>query len=238
MKTHKFFLFFISILTMLLSSNGVSNAVETTITDSSRNFRPQRYSLRDLSTEAGFDSSTLRNMEKMIEQGFLLSDPELLIEAALLLGFYEQQWQIKSSQIDAQEILEEAESIAFKKQNTEQLEKIRNAYQERSMSFYNLEKAEEINNCIDSINSRSNNNARQASIVVYNFTRQNRIYVYVDNVFLGIVEPGRTERFDGIAAGRVSISAHDNTRFQWGPRRIFLGNRDVFNWRLYSTSNI
>ena len=215
------------------SAQAVKAAIERTLTDNGRSYTPQRQFARiNFEEELGVENTSLQDLGKIIDDGFKYSDPSLLNRAAVILGYQEKQWNTSSRYISAIELENKAVEIACYKKDTDALKAIINAYDEQSLSFYNPEKAKELQDFTDKITA-SNNRVNKGTIIVYNNTRRDNLFIYIDDIFAGKIPRNGIMKLKDVNAGRITLSANDDNSTQWGPRKVFLGKDNVFHWKLY-----
>lgn len=227
--------FLITIITFFLIFTGVGYAaIERTLTDNGKIYTPSKhFSQINFEEELGVENTSLQDLGRIIDDGYKYCDAALLTRAAVILGYQEKQWNTRSRQISAEELLNRAVEIARYKNDKDALKSIMEAYNEQSLSVYNPEKAKELQDFLDKIPVTPNNNLNKGTIIVYNNSRKNNLLVYIDDIFVGQLPRNGIMRFRDISAGRITLSANDGDSLQWGPRKVFLGKDNIFHWKLY-----
>ena len=207
---------------------------ERTLTDNSKRYTPPViYSNHNFENEMGIENPSLQDLGNIIDKGIKYSDAGLLAKAAIILGYEEKQWNVKSSLIKAEDLIKEAQKIAMFRKNKEVLKTIIDAYNEPSLSVYNPGAAVELQAFLDKTGSSRANTSNTGTIIVYNNSRKANILIYINDIYMGTVPKGGIRKLNNVSSGRISMRANDGFCLQWGPRRVFLGRNDVFHWKLY-----
>lgn len=217
-----------------LRGSAAYGAVERTLTDNSKTYTPpKQYANINFEEEMGIENTSLKDLGKIIDDGYIYSDASLLTRAAVILGYQEKQWNTKSRHISADELINKAVEIARYKKDSDALKSIMDAYNEQSLSIYNTDKAKEIQGFLDKISADSNNTVNKGTIIVYNNSRKDNLMIYINDIFAGRLPRNGIIKLKDIPTGRITLSANDGNSSQWGPRKVFLGKDNLFHWKLY-----
>lgn len=71
----------------------------------------------------------------------------------------------------------------------------------------------------------------RARVIFHNKTDR-ELEVYVNRKPIGTLGAGKRHEVGELLAGRQYLGANDET-LQWGPRKVYVGPGEVFNWRLF-----
>lgn len=224
----------LALLPVFLITSAAFSRQETIITDSGKLFSPRQYANINFQEEMGRDDPGLEDLGTTIDRGFIYCDVKALTQAAVILGYIEKEWGTKPASISTAQLLNKAEYIARFRRSPEEMRSVANAYNERSMAFNDPDKAMKLEQLANQYQA-SPSGMQTAELVVYNQTRQNDIFIYVNQVYIGKVRPRARGYFRQIPAGKITLTANDGTQVEWGPRTVYLGRGDVFNWKLYSS---
>lgn len=227
----------ITILTViffiLIGAGLTYSEAERTITDRSQSYSPVSYARVDFVKR--FDQAVpgLENLGETIDQALLYSNVKMLTESAALLGYCEKQWEVKSSRITAEDLMDIAGHISNFRKSPDELKAVISTYNERSISVYSPEKAKKYETILKDIESRPVSQNQCGTVLVRNNTGKSNIHVYINKVYIGTVRAGRSVKYRNIPTGRIDFSANDGEHRKWGPRKVYLSRNIIFRWELY-----
>ena len=224
---------FTAVLFLMIGIGSAYPTGERTITDRSKQYSPITYAKVDFVNRFNRTIPGLENLGETIDKALLYSDVKMLTEASALLGYCEKQWNVKSSRITAQDLMDNAENIANFRKSSDEIKAIINVYNERSISVYNPEKAEKYETMLKNLETHPAGKNQCGIVLVRNNTRKKNINVYVNNVYMGTVRANKSVKFKNIPIGRIELSANDGDNRKWGPRQVYLTRYVIFRWELY-----
>ncbi|MCD4783469.1 MAG: hypothetical protein K8T10_06525 [Candidatus Eremiobacteraeota bacterium] len=204
-----------------------------TITDRSDPYSPKSYANIDFVKKFNQAIPGLENLGEKIDQALLYSDVKMLTESAAVLGYCEKQWEVKSSGITADKLMDIAGQIADYRKSPDELKAVINTYNERSISVYNPEKAKKYETILQNLKTHPAGQNQCGTLFVRNNTGKNNILIYVNKIYFGTVRAGRSVKFSNIPTGKIDLSANDGKHRKWGPRKVYLSRNIIFRWELY-----
>lgn len=133
----------------------------------------------------------------------------------------------------ADRLLEEATEIAWQQRDPQALKESLALWSSPDRSGQNRDKILETSERIEQVEKERSEmlTKKRCSIVFHNRT-DNPVKVYVNRKPVGTLAAGERHVVGELLAGRQYLDASDQS-LQWGPRKVYVGPGEVFNWRLF-----
>lgn len=161
----------------------------------------------DFRAQLGSTNTALDKVGEIIDEGRQTKNVKTLLSAAMIL-FLEENTQEKKAQITGMELLKEASEIAEGQKNSQSLYAC--AYVWGSIWVNDAASADKYNKLAASFEGKGAGlrgpGAKECSVQVENHFDQ-RIYVYIDDVYKGYVEPGYWAKYTNIGLGTTKLYA-------------------------------
>lgn len=175
----------------------------------------------------------LKSLLKDINIGRNNGDADTLLQAvqqitqALSLGG------ISNDSVNTDDLLEEATQIAWEQRDPVALRESLNLWSDPIRAGRNQDKIEQTQERLEQVEQdRSDMLKRKRCRLVFHNRTDRQVKVYINRKPVGTLAPGRTQVIPDLLAGRQHLGAK-HTSLQWGPRQVYIGPGEVFNWRLF-----
>lgn len=162
----------------------------------------------DFKAQLGSGTLALDQVGIMIDDGRKYGDVNSLVSASMIL-FMEEKATGKKAQITANDLLKEAQDLAVKQKNVTALKTIAQVW-ENPLFGNNKSEAKNLSSTISSIESELASTrgpgAKVVDVKVENYTAYT-IYVYIDGIYKGYINPGYYVVFTNIGKGWTDLYA-------------------------------
>jgi len=130
-------------------------------------------------------------------------------------------------------LLEEATELAWQQRDPEALRESLLLWSAPNRSGDSRDKILETTERLEQVEKERDEmlQKKRCSVVFYNRT-EGPVQVFVNRKPIGTLAPGERHVVGELLAGRQYLGAQDSG-LQWGPRKVYVGPGETFNWRLF-----
>jgi hypothetical protein len=175
----------------------------------------------------------LENIESEILYGKRNGDVSTLLGAVKELSQAEYFTGLQGAGRNSDRILEEATELAWQQRDPEGLRESLVLWSSPNRAGRNQEMIEQTTERIEQVEKERSEmlKKKRCRIIFHNKTAGN-VEVFVNRKPVGTLSAGEKHVIGELLAGRQYLGAEDET-LQWGPRKVYVGPGEVFNWRLF-----
>ena len=175
----------------------------------------------------------LGRIEQEVNFGQAQGDAGILLKAVKDLGQAEFISGDPFASASSDRLLEEATEIAWQQRDPEALRESLGLWASPVRSGRNRDKILETTDRLEQVEKERAEmlKKKRCSIVFHNRTGS-PVKVFVNRKPAGTLAAGEKHVVGEILAGRQYLGAEDES-LQWGPRKVYVGPGEVFNWRLF-----
>jgi len=244
--TNRFFGFLLAGL-FLVSFTGLAQKTEVIKSPSKMAADVINVNKIDFKTEFGSSNSALSKLAELITDGRRDGDVKALVSAAMIL-FMEENTTGKKAPVTGKALLEEATEKATTQKNYQALLACSDAWAAKTLGN-NPAKASELAQLAaqakaDKAAGLRGPGAKECSVRVENYS-QFEIHIYIDDVYMGEVEPGYYIHFKQIGSGETKLYAEtdyvkdpnsgEDTYYYWEGSinlKSYKDDKPDFTWQL------
>ena len=175
----------------------------------------------------------LDDLEKSVAFGREKGDVNTLLQAVKDLARAGKITGVKNIPVVSDNLLEDATELAWQKRDSEGLRESLILWSSPERAGRNPGKIRETSERLEQgeKEKREMLGKKRCSIVFHNRT-EGPVTVYVNQSPVGTLSAGERHVVGELLAGRQYLNALDEN-LQWGPRQVYVGPGEVFNWRLF-----
>jgi hypothetical protein len=175
--------------------------------------------LQEIESEVSFG-------EKNGDVGTLLAAVRNLSQAEYFTG-------IKGAGASSDRILKEATELAWQQRDPEGLRDALVLWSSPNRAGRNQEMIEQTTERIEQVeNERSEMLKKKRCRIIFHNKTDRSVDVFVNRKPVGTLSAGEKHVVGELLAGRQYLGAEDESLL-WGPRKVYVGPGEVFNWRLF-----
>ena len=201
----------------------------------------------DFKAEFGSSNSALSKLGEIISDGRRDGDVKALVSAAMIL-FMEEAATGKKASVTGKALLEEATTKATNQNNYQALIACSDAWGAKTLGN-DASKSAELAKLAAAVKGKSGKSlrgpgAKECTLQIENYSTY-KIHIYVDDVFMGSVEPGQYIKFQQVGSGTTKLYAEtdyvkdptsgEDTYFYWQGEINLKSYKDElpdFTWQL------
>lgn len=158
--------------------------------------------------------------------GLLLSAVENLRDAQFFTGS-------QGAGASSDQLLKEAGEIAWQQRDPERLRETLALWTAPNRTGQNQEMIDLTKDRLEQVErEREEMLQKKRCRVIFHNKTERSLQVFVNKKPIGTLAAGEKQEVDELLAGRQYLGALDET-LQWGPRQVYVGPGEVFNWRLF-----
>jgi hypothetical protein len=201
----------------------------------------------DFKSEFGSSNSALSKLGEIISDAKRDGDVKALVSAALIL-FMEENTTGKKASVKAKDLLTEATNKAKNQKNAEALLACSDVWGAKSMGNDSKLSDELAKLSAQAKSDKAKNlrgpGAKECSLMIENYASY-KIHIYVDDVYMGSVEPGYYIKFAEVGSGATKLYAEtdtfkdptsgEDTYFYWNGEidlKAYKDEKPDFTWQL------
>lgn len=175
----------------------------------------------------------LGKIEREVNFGQERGDAGILLKAVKELGQAEYFTGTTTASESSDRLLEEATELAWQQRDPEALRESLVLWSSPNRSGRNRDKILETTDRLEQVEKEREEmlQKKRCSIVFHNRTGS-PVKVFVNRKPVGTLSAGEKHVVGELLAGRQYLGAEDES-LQWGPRKVYVGPGEVFNWRLF-----
>lgn len=172
-------------------------------------------------------------LERSVAFGKERGDVKALLRAVKDLAQAGQLTGVKNIPSVSDTLLDEATELAWEQRDSEGLRDALILWSSPDRAGRNPGKIRETSERLEQVENEKKEmlKKKRCSIVFHNRT-DGPVKVYVNRKPVGTLASGERHVVGELLAGRQYLDAMDSS-LQWGPRKVYVGPGEVFNWRLF-----
>jgi hypothetical protein len=175
----------------------------------------------------------LDNLEREVTYDLRSGDAGALLNVVKEISVAEQFSGIGNGATGSDKLLEEATEIAWQQRDPEALRQSLALWSSPVRAGRSRDKILETSERLEQVEDERSQmlTKKRCRIVLHNKTDR-EVEVFVNRKPVGTLAAGSRHEVGELLAGRQYLGANDST-LQWGPRKVYVGPGEVFNWRLF-----
>ena len=175
----------------------------------------------------------LENLLQRVSLGQRAGDSTALLQAVRQLSDAPDLTSLGGGGVNSDRLLEEATEIAWQQRDPDALRESLVLWSAPVRASRSQEKIRQTKERIENVESERQEmlQKKRCRIVFHNRTER-PIEVFVNRKPVGTLSAGQKHIVGDMLAGRQYLGANDK-RLEWGPRKVYIGPGEVFNWRLF-----
>lgn len=175
----------------------------------------------------------LGEIESKVAVGRRTGDPNTLLQAVRDLGQAEFFSGLQGAGANSDILLEQATELAWQQRDPVALRESLVLWSQPNRAGRSPGKILETSERLEEVEKERGEmlTKKRCRIIFHNRTH-NPVEVFVNRRPIGTLAPGQTQEVAELLAGRQYLGAND-ADLQWGPRQVYVGPGEIFNWRLF-----
>jgi hypothetical protein len=175
----------------------------------------------------------LNEIEREVSFGQERGDATALLKAVKDLTQAEYFTGLQGASSSSDRLLEEATELAWEQRDPEALRESLVLWSSPNRSGRSRDKILETSDRLEQVEEERAEMLmkKRCSIIFHNRT-EGPVKVFVNRKPIGTLSAGERHVVGELLAGRQYLGANDSS-LQWGPRKVYVGPGEVFNWRLF-----
>lgn len=175
----------------------------------------------------------LNNIEREVSFGQERGDANALLKAVKDLTQAEYFTGISGAGGSSDKLLEEATELAWQQRDPEALRESLVLWSSPSRAGRNRDKVVQTSERLEQVEKeRAEMLTKERCRVIFHNRTERPVKVFVNRKPVGTLAAGERHTVGELLAGRQYLGANDSS-LQWGPRKVYVGPGESFNWRLF-----
>lgn len=176
----------------------------------------------------------LRNFSSQVRSERARGDADALNASVQQLSFAMSLGQSEQLSADSDALLAEATDIAWEQRDPEALRQSLALWSNPVRSGRSQEQILQTRERLDDVErERTEMLQRRRCRLIFHNRTELPVQLSINRKPMGILNPGETQEIADLLAGRQHLTAN-HEGLQWGPRQVYVGPGEVFNWRLFN----
>lgn len=175
----------------------------------------------------------LQSLLQEIALGRQRGDAQSLIQAVSQLSRILSLGGVDADAVNTDRLLSEATDIAWEQRDPIALQRSLDLWSDPIRAGRSQGKINETEERLEEVEQERSEmlNRKRCQLVFHNRTKS-AVQVFVNRKPVATLDPGKRQVVADLLAGRQHLSARHSS-LQWGPRKVYVGPGEVFNWRLF-----
>lgn len=175
----------------------------------------------------------LQSLLKDINLGRQRGDAQSLLQAVAQLSRVLSIGGVDADTVNTDRLLSEATDIAWEQRDPIALQRSLDLWSDPIRAGRSQGKINETQDRLEEVEQERSEmlNRKRCRLVFHNRT-DSEVQVFINRKPVGTLAPGKKQVVADLLAGRQHLTARHSS-LQWGPRKVYVGPGEVFNWRLF-----